>query len=96
MKRKATHLMAIAFITIALAGCGGGVTALLGLIGIGSAVGDITDLFSGSDEEQAEVLLGVQPPDEDHARASRGAAPAADRRQRLPRDPASHQCGRGF
>jgi len=60
MKHNATRFVAIAVITVVLAGCGGGVTALLGLIGIGSTVADISDLFSGSNEQDADVLLDGQ------------------------------------
>jgi hypothetical protein len=62
MQQKATRLLAIAVITVVLAGCGGGgVAALLGLVSIGNAVGDIQNLFGddgGSD--RAEVLLDGQ------------------------------------
>lgn len=60
MKQNLTRLLTIAVITVVLAGCGGGITTLLGLIGIGSAVADISDLFSGTDDEDADVLLDGQ------------------------------------
>ncbi|MGI5818518.1 MAG: carboxypeptidase-like regulatory domain-containing protein [Armatimonadota bacterium] len=61
MQQKLTRLMGIAIVTLILAGCGGGgALALLGLIGIGNAVGQIGDLFSGDSGAEAEVLLDGQ------------------------------------
>lgn len=61
MKKKATRLIVIAAITGVLAGCGGGgLGALLGLISIGNAVGEIEDLFGGDTADRADVLLDGQ------------------------------------
>lgn len=64
MQQRLTRLLAIATITLILAGCGGGgMATLLGLVSIGEAVGDIQNLFDdgGDDTEQtADVLLDGQ------------------------------------
>jgi len=61
MQHKVTRYIAIAIMTLVLAGCaGGGLGALLGLVAIGDAVGDIEDLFAGDDDGEATVLLDGQ------------------------------------
>lgn len=61
MYQRLTHLFAIAGVALILAGCaGGGLGALLGLIGIGGAVGQIEDLFGSDTDDDADVLLDGQ------------------------------------
>lgn len=61
MENRAARVTAIAVITVILAGCGGGgLAALLGLVSIGDAVGDIQDLFEGDSDDEADVLLDGQ------------------------------------
>ena len=61
--KQIPKLLAVAVIALSLTGCaGGGLGALLDLIAIGNAVGDIEDLFGGSggDADEADVLLDGQ------------------------------------
>jgi len=62
MRQRLTRIGAIAGLALILAGCaGGGVAALLGLISIGGAVGQIENLFTGiTGDEQADVLMDGQ------------------------------------
>ncbi len=61
MQQRLTRLGALAGIALILAGCaGGGLATLLGLIGIGGAVGQFQDLFGGDTEDRADVLLDGQ------------------------------------
>lgn len=61
MHYRLVRLGAIAGVALILAGCaGGGLTALLGLIGIGGAVAQLDNLFGGDTEDNANVLLDGQ------------------------------------
>lgn len=61
MQQRLARLGAIAGMALILAGCaGGGIATLLGLVGIGGAVGELRDLFGGSGDGQADVLLDGQ------------------------------------
>ncbi|MFW6156365.1 MAG: carboxypeptidase-like regulatory domain-containing protein [Armatimonadota bacterium] len=61
MKQHAWKLVAIVTIFGMVGGCaGGGIGTILDLVGIGSAVGQINDLFNGGSDDRAEVLLDGQ------------------------------------
>lgn len=60
MKQRTARFTTIAVITVVLAGCGGGVGMLLGLVGIGSVAGQISGLFTGDSDDQADVMLNGQ------------------------------------
>lgn len=84
MKSRVSKLLAVAIVTVALVGCGGGIGALLQLIRAGDVVASIHDgLFGPDDSGEATVYLNGQPIaeiSEDNAQLQLRSVPAGRHR----------------